>query len=55
MLHLLFFVLPLGLDTLGVSISLGTKSHRSSAFTHHTPGMQPPSWLVSALLLSSVS
>ncbi len=52
MLHLLFLVLPLGLDTLGVSISLGIKSHRSSAFTHHTSGMQPPSWLVSALLFS---
>nr|HET6902298.1 manganese efflux pump [Ktedonobacteraceae bacterium] len=52
MLQLLFFVLPLGLDTLGVSISLGIKSHRSSISTHHTPAMQLPSWLVSALLLS---
>ncbi len=27
-LPLLFFILPLGLDTLGVSISLGIKSQR---------------------------
>ena len=52
MLHLLFFILPLGLDTFGVSISLGIKSHRSSTSTHHTPGMQLSSWLVSALLFS---
>ncbi len=52
MLHLLIFVLPLGLDTLGVSISLGIKSHRASTSTLHTPGVQQPSWLASALLFS---
>jgi manganese efflux pump family protein len=52
MLHLLFFILPLGLDTFGVSISLGIQSHRSSTSTHHTSGMQLPSWLVSALFFS---
>ena len=52
MLHLLFFVLPLGLDTLGVSISLGMKSHRLSTSNLHTSGVQQPSWLASAILFS---
>ena len=52
MLHLLFFVLPLGLDTLGVSISLGMKSHRLSTSNIHTSGVQQPSWLASAILFS---
>ncbi len=50
LLNLLLFILPLGLDTLGVSISLGIKSHHSdSEQVRHRP---MPSWLSSALLFS---
>ena len=49
MLRLLLFVLPLGLDTLGVSISLGIKSHRSEPSGERN-GFPP--WLGSALLFS---
>ena len=45
---LLFFILPLGLDTLGVSISLGIKSRRLDT----VQGRRIPSWLASALLFS---
>ncbi len=48
-LRLLLFILPLGLDTLGVSISLGIKSHRSG--TAERIG-RLPGWLSSALLFS---
>src|SRR5258708_11816767 len=49
MLQLLLFVLPLGLDTLGISLSLGIKSPLTK------PGeRQPilPLWIRSALLFS---
>lgn len=49
LLSLLLFVLPLGLDTLGVSISLGIKSHHP--VTVGRAG-RLPSWLRSALLFS---
>src|SRR5437868_11459305 len=49
MLRLLFVLLPLGLDTLGVSISLGIKSTRSGIPGHE--GMFPL-WIRSALLFS---
>src|SRR5437763_5253117 len=49
-LPLLFFILPLGLDTLGVSISLGIKSQRDEIVTGK--GLQNPSWLNSAVLFS---
>src|SRR5947209_20284295 len=49
MLRLLFVLLPLGLDTLGVSISLGIKSTRSDVTGRD--GMFPL-WLRSALLFS---
>jgi putative Mn2+ efflux pump MntP len=51
MLRLLLFVLPLGLDTLGVSISLGIKSRLSEASLDRKSGI--PSWLASALLFSA--
>jgi putative Mn2+ efflux pump MntP len=49
MLRLLFVLLPLGLDTLGVSISLGIKSTRSGVSGQS--GMLPL-WIRSALLFS---
>lgn len=52
MLRLLLFVLPLGLDTLGVSISLGIKSHRASRSADSVSRRRIPSWLKSALLFS---
>ncbi len=51
MLRLLLFVLPLGLDTLGVSISLGIKSRLSEASSGGKSKI--PSWLASALLFST--
>jgi len=51
MLRLLLFVLPLGVDTLGVSISLGIKSHHSTPIAK-TSNWALPSWLSSALLFS---
>ena len=53
-LQLLIFVLPLGLDTLGVSISLGIKSYGSSGplarASERRRGL--PTWLRSAMLFS---
>lgn len=49
MLRLLLVLLPLGLDTLGVAISLGIKSARSGVHGHD--GMFPL-WIRSALLFS---
>ena len=49
LLRLLLFILPLGLDTLGVSISLGIKSHRPSLVEKRG---RLPAWLRSALLFS---
>src|SRR5258708_40209944 len=45
-LPLLLFVLPSGLDTLGVSISLGIKSQRNER------SWRFPTWLQSAILFS---
>jgi manganese efflux pump family protein len=49
-LPLLFFILPLGLDTLGVSISLGIKSQQDEIVAGK--GLQIPAWLNSAVLFS---
>src|SRR6266480_3874583 len=51
-LPLLFFILPLGLDTLGVSISLGIKSRRDDIATVKRNEFQFPVWLISAILFS---
>ena len=52
-LQLLLFVLPLGLDTLGVSISLGMQSYgyATPSQTHRRTNNLPP-WLRSAILFS---
>ncbi|HJT55634.1 MAG TPA: manganese efflux pump [Ktedonobacteraceae bacterium] len=49
---LLLFILPLGLDTLGVSISLGIKSHAKGASGQKNQGTNLPDWLRSALFFS---
>jgi len=51
-LPLLFFILPLGLDTLGVSISIGIKSRRDDIATVKRNEFQFPAWLISAILFS---
>ncbi len=51
-LPLLLFVLPLGLDTLGVSISLGIKSQRHEITKRGRRSLQFPTWLNSAILFS---
>lgn len=51
-LPLLLFVLPLGLDTLGVSISLGLKSQRHEITRRGKRHLQFPTWLISAILFS---
>jgi len=51
-LPLLLFILPLGLDTLGVSISLGIKSRRDSTATGIGKEFRLPVWLISAMLFS---
>src|SRR5436309_1943492 len=48
MLQLLLFLLPLGIDTLGISISLGIRSSRTQALARGTL----PLWLRSAILFS---
>ena len=50
-LQLLLFVLPLGLDTLGVSISLGMKSYTTLSPTYERNDKLPP-WLRTAILFS---
>ncbi len=52
MLRLLLFVLPLGLDTLGVSVSLGIKGARAGTFGKEGKRNWVPPWLGSALLFS---
>ncbi len=49
---LLLFILPLGLDTLGVSISLGIKSHYKGDSGKEGRRFEIPEWLRSALLFS---
>ena len=51
-LPLLLFILPLGLDTLGVSISLGIKSRRSDIASGRGNGFQLPAWFITAILFS---
>jgi putative Mn2+ efflux pump MntP len=51
-LPLLVFILPLGLDTLGVSISLGIKSRRNEILEREKGGSRLPTWLSSAILFS---
>ena len=51
-LPLLLYILPLGLDTLGVSISLGVKSRRDDIATRRGKKIQFPAWLISATLFS---
>jgi putative Mn2+ efflux pump MntP len=51
MLRLVFILLPLGLDTLGVSVSLGIRS-RTEKYSHVRTRMKVPYWLRSALLFS---
>jgi putative Mn2+ efflux pump MntP len=51
-LPLLLFILPLGLDTLGVSISLGIKSRRDDITTGIGKEFRLPVWLISAMLFS---
>src|SRR5258708_16650505 len=51
-LPLLLFVLPLGLDTLGVSISLGIKSQRNEVVSQHGRSWRFPTWVQSAILFS---
>lgn len=51
-LLVLLFILPLGLDTLGVSISLGIKSYRTEAAVGEGTRGRFPLWLKSALLFS---
>jgi manganese efflux pump family protein len=49
-LPLLLFILPLGLDTLGVSMSLGMKSRRDDRATGKA--IRLPAWFTSAMLFS---
>jgi len=49
---LLLLILPLGLDTLGVSISLGIKSQRVEIVERERKGLYLPTWLKSAILFS---
>jgi putative Mn2+ efflux pump MntP len=53
-LQLLLFVLPLGLDTLGISISLGMKSYGydSLSHTYEERASSLPPWLPTAILFS---
>jgi putative Mn2+ efflux pump MntP len=49
---LLLLILPLGLDTLGVSISLGIKSQETQMVERNRKGLHLPAWLSSAILFS---
>src|SRR5579872_7278708 len=51
-LQLLLVILPLGLDTLGVSLSLGIKSFARSASDQREKRLILPYWLRSAILFS---
>lgn len=52
LLSLLLLILPLGLDTLGVSLSLGMKSTARSLVTLRTSDRGLPLWLRTAILFS---
>ena len=49
---LAFFILPLRLDTLGVSINLGMKSQRDEIAFRNDKGLKFSTWLNSAVLFS---
>jgi putative Mn2+ efflux pump MntP len=49
-LPLLILILPLGLDTLGVSIGLGMKSRKNDFVV--VKGLHSPMWLITAVLFS---
>ncbi len=51
-LPLLLFVLPLGLDTLGVSIGLGIKTRQREIAKVVKSGLRFPGWLNTAILFS---
>jgi len=51
-LPLLLFILPLGLDTLGVSFSLGIKIRRGDVAARKGKGFQLPEWFITAILFS---
>lgn len=51
-LPLLLFILPLGLDTLGVSISLGMKGRGDDIATEIGKEFRLPTWFISAMLFS---
>jgi manganese efflux pump family protein len=52
LLSLLLLILPLGLDTLGVSLSLGIKSTWQAQAAVQTAGRSLPPWLRTAILFS---
>ncbi|GAC1391850.1 MAG: hypothetical protein NVSMB38_13500 [Ktedonobacteraceae bacterium] len=52
LLQPLLFILPLGLDTLGVSLSLGIKSYALSTSEEKSEKRTLPNWLRSAILFS---
>ncbi len=52
MLRLLLLLLPLGLDTFGISVSLGIKSHRAQAGEEKLRSRVLPAWLYPAFLFS---
>ena len=52
MLQLLLFLLPLGIDTLGISISLGIKSSQTQVSARDRVQQIWPIWLHSAILFS---
>src|SRR5437867_11666626 len=52
LLQLLLFLLPLSIDTFGISVSLGIKSSRTSMPAGERPNQAIPLWLRSAILFS---
>lgn len=51
-LPLFLFILPLGLDTLGVAISLGMKNQRNETTIRERKVRHYPEWLSSAFLFA---
>lgn len=51
-LQLLVFILPLGLDTFGVSLGLGIKSPLSTSLDEKSAHKKVPPWLLSAILFA---
>lgn len=52
LLSLFLLILPLGLDTLGVAVSLGMKSVPRSPASPKVSGSYPPLWLRTAMLFA---